>query len=163
MRTLCRCADCAGCSATPLKFPEKFFITYFFTGFLVPLLGSNSIVKGEYMKIVIHARHAELAADFREITEEKLLSMERFSVTIERVEIEILHEQNPRQGKHSHRVILTSHGSGPLMRAEAAEFNDVAAFDAAIKNFELQIRKHHERSKSHDRKTLRNMPIVVNE
>ena len=163
MRTLCRCADCAGCSATPLKFPEKFFITYFFTGFLVPLLGSNSIVKGEYMKIVIHARHAELAADFREIAEEKLLSMERFSVTIERVEIEILHEQNPRQGKHSHRVILTSHGSGPLMRAEAAEFNDVAAFDAAIKNFELQIRKHHERSKSHDRKTLRNMPIVVNE
>ncbi len=163
MRTLCRCADCAGCSATPLKFPEKFFITYFFTGFLVPLLGSNSIVKGEYMKIVIHARHAELAADFREIAEEKLLSMERFSVTIERVEVEILHEQNPRQGKHSHRVILTSHGSGPLMRAEAAEFNDVAAFDAAIKNFELQIRKHHERSKSHDRKTLRNMPIVVNE
>lgn len=163
MRTLCRCADCAGCSATPLKFPEKFFITYFFTGFLVPLLGSNSIVKGEYMKIVIHARHAELAADFREIAEEKMLSMERFSVTIERVEVEILHEQNPRQGKHSHRVILTSHGSGPLMRAEAAEFNDVAAFDAAIKNFELQIRKHHERSKSHDRKTLRNMPIVVNE
>lgn len=163
MRTLCRRADCAGCSATPLIFPEKFFITYFFTGFLVPLLGSNSIVKGEYMKIVIHARHAELAADFREIAEEKLLSMERFSVTIDRVEVEILHEQNPRQGKHSHRVILTSHGSGPLMRAEAAEFNDVAAFDAAIKNFELQIRKHHERSKSHDRKTLRNMPIVVNE
>jgi hypothetical protein len=49
------------------------------------------------------------------------------------------------------------------MRAEAAEFNDVAAFDSAIKNFELQIRKHHEKSKSHNRQTLRNMPIVVNE
>ena len=85
------------------------------------------------MKIVIHARHAELAEDFREIAQEKLMSMERFSVTIDRVEVEILHEQNPRQGKHAHRVILTSHGSGPLMRAEAAEFNDLAAFDAAIR------------------------------
>ena len=115
------------------------------------------------MKIVFHARHAQLAADFREIAEEKLRTMERFSVTIERVEVEILHELNPRQGKHSHRVVLTSHGAGPLMRAEAAEFNDVAAFDDAIKNFELQIRKHHERSKSHSHETLRNRPLAVNE
>ena len=115
------------------------------------------------MKIVIHARHAELAGDFRQIAEEKLLSMERFSVVIDRVEVEILHEQNPRQGKHSHRVILTSHGSGPLMRAEAAEFNDVAAFDAAVKNFELQIRKHHEKSKSHSRETLRNKPVDISD
>jgi ribosomal subunit interface protein len=112
------------------------------------------------MKIVIHARHAELAEDFREIAQEKLMSMERFSVTIDRVEVEILHEQNPRQGKHAHRVILTSHGSGPLMRAEAAEFNDLASFDEAIKNFELQIRKHHEKSKSHSRETLRNKPLA---
>jgi ribosomal subunit interface protein len=115
------------------------------------------------MKIVFHARHAELAADFREIAEEKLRTMERFSVTIERVEVEILHELNPRQGKRSHRVVLTSHGAGPLMRAEAAEFNDVAAFDEAIKNFELQIRKHHERAKSHNRETLRNRPLAVND
>ena len=112
------------------------------------------------MKIVIHARQAELAEDFREIAQEKLMSMERFNVTIDRVEVEILHEQNPRQGKHAHRVILTSHGAGPLMRAEAAEFNDLAAFDEAIKGFELQIRKHHEKSKSHDRETLRNKPLA---
>jgi hypothetical protein len=129
----------------------------------VPLLDSKKILKGENMKIVFHARHAELAADFREIAEEKLRTMERFSVTIERVEVEILHELNPRQGKRSHRVILTSHGAGPLMRAEAAEFNDVAAFDEAIKNFELQIRKHHERSKSHNRETLRNRPQIISE
>ena len=115
------------------------------------------------MKIVFHARHAELAADFREIAEEKLRTMERFSVTIERVEVEILHELNPRQGKNSHRVILTSHGAGPLMRAEAAEFNDVAAFDEAIKSFELQIRRHHERTKSYNRETLRNRPLAVND
>lgn len=121
---------------------------------------TNVSTEGENMKIVIHARHAELAEDFREIAQEKLLSMERFSVTIDRVEVEILHEQNPRQGKHAHRVILTSHGSGPLIRAEAAEFNDLAAFDEAVKSFELQIRKHHEKSKSHNRETLRNMSLA---
>ncbi|CAB4869404.1 unannotated protein [freshwater metagenome] len=113
------------------------------------------------MKIVFHIRHADLAEDFKKIAEEKLASMDRFSVVIDRVEVEILHEANPRQGKHSHKVILTSHGSGPLMRAESAEFNDLAAFDAAIKNFELQIRKHHEKSKSRSRETLRHKPVLI--
>ena len=113
------------------------------------------------MKILIHTRNADLAEDFRIIAEEKLNSMERFSVVIDRVEVEVLHEANPRQGKNSHRVVLTSHGSGPLFRAEAAEFNDVAAFDAAIKVFALQIRKIHERTKDYDRDTLRKRKNII--
>jgi ribosomal subunit interface protein len=112
------------------------------------------------VNIIIHTRHADLASDFKEIVEEKLKSMERFSVLIERIEVEVLHEANPRQGKHSHKVILTSHGAGPALRAEATEFNDLAAFDEAINNIELQIRKIHEKSKSHDRHTIRTMPLV---
>ncbi len=113
------------------------------------------------MKIHIHTRNADLAEDFREIVEEKLNSIERFSVQIERVEVEVLHEANPRQGKNSHRVILTSHGAGPLIKSEAAEFNDVAAFDAAIKAFALQIRKIHEKTKDYDRETLRKRKNVI--
>ncbi|CAB4776228.1 unannotated protein [freshwater metagenome] len=112
------------------------------------------------MKIQIHTRNSELAEDFREIVEEKLNSMERFGVVIDRVEVEVLHETNPRQGKHSHRVVLTSHGTGPLLRAEGAEFNNLAAFDAAIKVFALQIRKIHEKSKDHNRETLRNKEVI---
>jgi ribosomal subunit interface protein len=115
------------------------------------------------MKIIIHPRHAELASDFSSIAEEKLLSMNRFSVIIDRIEVEVLHEANPRQGKNSHKVVITSHGSGPLLRAEAASFNDVAAFDEAVKSIELQIRKIHERDKSHDRHTLRTMKVNVQE
>ena len=113
------------------------------------------------MKIQIHTRHADLAEDFKTIAEEKLNSMERFSVVIDRVEVEVLHENNPHQGKHKHKVILTSHGSGPLLRAEAAEFNDLAAFDTAIKAFALQIRKIHEKSKDYDRKTVRKMKTEI--
>jgi ribosomal subunit interface protein len=107
------------------------------------------------VKITVHTRHADLATDFKEIVEEKLLSMERFSVLIERVEVEVTHEANPRQGKHSHKVVITSHGAGPTLRAEATEFNDLAAFDVAIKSIELQIRKIHEKSKSFNRETIR--------
>ncbi|CAN2211010.1 COG1544 Ribosome-associated protein Y (PSrp-1) [Candidatus Nanopelagicaceae bacterium] len=115
------------------------------------------------MNIIIHTRHAELASDFKSIAEEKLHSMERFSVVIDRVEVEITHEANPRQGKHSHKVVITSHGSGPLLRAEATGFNDLAAFDEAITNIELQIRKIHEKDKSHDRQTLRTMKVELSE
>ena len=113
------------------------------------------------MKIHIHTRNADLAEDFREIVEAKLSSMERFSVQIERVEVEALHEANSRQGKNSHRVILTSHGAGPLIKSEAAEFNDVAAFDGAVKAFALQIRKIHEKTKDYDRETLRKRKNVI--
>jgi ribosomal subunit interface protein len=115
------------------------------------------------VKIIIHTRHAELATDFSTIAEEKLHSMERFSVVIDRIEVEVTHEANPRQGKHSHKVVITSHGSGPLLRAEANGFNDVAAFDEAIKSIELQIRKIHEKDKSHNRDTLRKMKVDLSE
>jgi ribosomal subunit interface protein len=104
---------------------------------------------------MIHARHAALAEDFSQIVEEKINSLERFSVPIERIEVEILHEANPRQGKHAHHVIITAHGAGPLLRAEAQSFNDLAAFDEAVTSIELQIRKIHEKSKSKDRDSLR--------
>jgi len=113
------------------------------------------------MKIQIHTRNPDLAEDFKVIATEKLSSMERFSVVIDRVEVEVLHEANPHQGKHNHKVVLTTHGSGPLIRAEAAEFNDLAAFDSAIKTFALQIRKIHEKSKDYDRQTLRKMKIEI--
>jgi hypothetical protein len=112
------------------------------------------------MKILIHTRNCELAADFKDIANDKLITMERFGVDIDRVEVEVIHEANPKLGKHSHRIILTSHGSGPLIRAEASEFNDVAAFDVAMKTFEMQIRKIHENSKEHNRETLRDKKLT---
>jgi ribosome-associated translation inhibitor RaiA len=49
------------------------------------------------------------------------------------------------------------------LRSEATGFNDLAAFDEAIKNIELQIRRIHEKTKSHGRKTLRTMEVDVSE
>jgi ribosomal subunit interface protein len=112
------------------------------------------------MDISIRSHKAALAEDFREITKEKLLSMERFNVPIQRIVVEVLHENNPKQGKKSHRVNLTSHGAGPFIRAEGIGHNDLAAFDEAISGFELQIRKVHERYKEISRETLRRKDAI---
>lgn len=107
------------------------------------------------MEIVIHTRNANLASDFKDIATEKLNSLGRFSVKIDSVKVEVKHEQNPRFGKVSHEVILTTGGSGPFIRATGSAFNDVAAFDEAVKSLQLQIRKIHEKSKDVKHETLR--------
>jgi ribosomal subunit interface protein len=99
------------------------------------------------MEIIFHARGAVLAEDFRDIVSEKLKSLERFSIPVTGIKVEIKHEQNPHFGKSSHLVTLTSHGSGPFLRSEGQAFNDLAAFDVAVKSLELQLRKTHERAK----------------
>ncbi len=107
------------------------------------------------MEIVIHRRNGELAEDFRSIVNEKLTLLNRFKVKIDRIEVEVLHQNNPKLGKSSHDVVITAHGSGPFIRAEASSFNDVAAFDQAVKSFELQIRKIHERAKDYGNESVR--------
>lgn len=111
------------------------------------------------MDISIRAHKAVLAEDFKNITEEKLLSMERFNIPIERIVVEVLRENNPSQGKLSHRVNLTTHGVGPFIRAEGVGHNDVSAFDDAVGSFELQLRKVHERRKDIPRDSLRSKEV----
>jgi ribosomal subunit interface protein len=110
---------------------------------------------GVAMQIIIHSKKQNLAEDFQAIVNERLSRLERFKVAIDRLDVTVTHEANPRQGKASHRVLITSHGSGPLVRAESAGFNDVAAFDAAAERVELQLRKLHEKSKSINHDSLR--------
>ena len=107
------------------------------------------------MEIIFLSRHAVLAEDFRSIVTDKLKTLQRFGIAIDGIKVEIIHESNPRFGKSSHLVTLTTHGSGPFVRSEGQAFNDLAAFDKAVKSFELQLRKVHERIKAVDHVTVR--------
>ncbi|MBM3656147.1 MAG: ribosomal subunit interface protein [Actinobacteria bacterium] len=109
------------------------------------------------MKIIIHNHGDSLASDFQKIAIERLERLTRFSIPIESIDVDVRREVNPRFGKSSHRVILTSHGSGPLLRAEGSGFNDLAAFDEAAEAIEFQLRKRHERAKDIDRSTVRKL------
>ncbi len=107
------------------------------------------------MEIIFHARHAVLAEDFRSIVSEKLRTLQRFAIPIDGIKVEIIHEPNPRFGKTSHAVTLSTQGSGPFLRAEGQAFNDLAAFDQAVKSLELQLRKVHERLKDYGHESVR--------
>jgi len=109
------------------------------------------------VEIIVHTRNANLASDFKSIVTDKLKTLDRFNVKIDSIKVEVSHEQNPRFGKSSHEVILTTHGAGPFIRAEANSFNDVAAFDDAVNSFEQQLRKIHEKSKEHSRESIKNL------
>lgn len=118
-------------------------------------------IKEVTLRVVIHNRGAQLAEDFTELAEERLERLIRFHVPIDRIDVEVTHEVNPHHGKNaSHRVIITSHGSGPFFRAEGVAFNDLAAFDEAAEAIELQLRKKHERSKEINRETLRRRKAI---
>ncbi len=113
-----------------------------------------------FMDIVIHARNSQLAEDFRDIVHEKLRSLDRFSVVVDGMKVEVMHEPNPRFGKTAHTVTLTTNGSGPFLRAEGKAFNDLAAFDEAVTSLELQLRKAHERAKDYAHDSLRTKNVV---
>jgi ribosomal subunit interface protein len=112
------------------------------------------------MEVVIRARSGQLAEDFREIATEKLQSLNRFSIVVETMRVEVVHEPNPSFGKESHSVTLTTSGAGPFLRSEGQAFNDLAAFDLAVKSLELQLRRLHDRRKDYVHETLRTKKVV---
>lgn len=108
------------------------------------------------MRITIHAHDISLAEDFVEIAKERLHRLERFNIILDRLVVDVKHEANPHFGKSSsHLVRITSHGAGPLVRAEGRGFNDLAAFDVAAEAVELQLRKRHEKARDISHDTLR--------
>ena len=107
------------------------------------------------MEIIFHTRNAVLAEDFRSIATDKLHTLQRFGIPIDAIKVEIIHEPNPRFGKRSHSVTLSSQGSGPFFRSAGQAFNDLAAFDKAVKSVELQLRKNHERRKDYGHESVR--------
>ena len=113
------------------------------------------------MDIQIHSKTSHLSDPFKERVHERLGRMERFGIKIDRVDVEVNLEQNPSHGDGAHKVQLTSRGSGPLIRAEAANSDNISAFDMAAEKFELQLRKAHERSKDVKHKSLKEVPIAT--
>jgi ribosomal subunit interface protein len=100
------------------------------------------------MEIIFHSRNTQRAEDFDPIVTDKLNTLNRFGVVIDSVKVEVIEESNPHFGKSSHEVHLSTHGTGPFFRAEGSGFNNLAAFDDAVKSLELQLRKLHEKNKS---------------
>ncbi|MFC5236001.1 HPF/RaiA family ribosome-associated protein [Pseudonocardia zijingensis] len=55
------------------------------------------------------------------------------------------HEPNPRQAKSAQQVVITSHGRGPAVRAEAVGVDLPAVLDDAVGKLEGRLRRRHDR------------------
>lgn len=93
------------------------------------------------MDIVVKGRNVEVPEHFKVRVEEKLERAKRYDPKLSRLDVELAHENNPRQSKVRQRVQLTVTGRGPTVRAEAAAETFYAALDAAIDKLEGRLRK----------------------
>ena len=66
-----------------------------------------------------------------------------------RVEVEVSAERNKRQHDQASRVEITLRTKGPVVRAEAAAEDKMAAFDMALDKLMAQLRKAADRKRVH--------------
>jgi ribosomal subunit interface protein len=104
--------------------------------------------------IVVKGRNVEVPDHFRERVAEKLAPSERFDPRVMRLDVELMHEKNPRQSSLCQRVEITCYSKGPVIRAEASAADFYAALDSAATRLEARLRKAHDRRRvSHGRHT----------
>ena len=105
------------------------------------------------MDIVVKGRRMEVSDRFRSHVEDKLAKVERLDPALQRVDVEVSKEPNPRLSDRAYRVELTCRSRGPVIRAEAAAEDKLAALDVAMGRLESRLRKASDRrtDRKHDR------------
>lgn len=101
------------------------------------------------MEIVVKSRHMDVSERFRSHAQEKLTRLEKHDQRIIRVEVEVEKERNPRQQDRAVRVELTAFSKGPVIRAEAAAVDKMAALDLAMDKMAAQMRRAADRRRVH--------------
>jgi ribosomal subunit interface protein len=99
--------------------------------------------------VVVKGRHCEVSDRFRQHVEEKLARLEKLNHRVIRVDVEVSKERNPRMSDRAVRVELTMKSRGPVMRAEAAAEDKMAALDMAVDRLQSRMRKAADRRRIH--------------
>jgi ribosomal subunit interface protein len=102
--------------------------------------------------IVVKGRQVDLSERFRDHVTERLEKVERFDPKIQRVDVEVSKEHNPRLADRALRVELTIRSRGPVVRAEAAADDKYAALDVACSRLEARLRKAADRRHDHHKR-----------
>jgi ribosomal subunit interface protein len=101
------------------------------------------------MEIVVRGRNVEVPEHFRTHVEDKVGQLERFDGKVIRIDVELLHEKNPRQAANCQRVEITLRGKGPVARAEACAPDFYAALELAAGKLENRMRRANDRRRVH--------------
>ncbi|MDR0594781.1 MAG: ribosome-associated translation inhibitor RaiA [Bifidobacteriaceae bacterium] len=107
------------------------------------------------MEIVVAGRHVEIPDRFREFAASKLAKITQYDSQAQLVQVEVVHEGNPRQADTAETVEITVRGKGPVIRAEASAGDMFSAFDLAMGKLMEQERRAKDRRKSKHKMTRR--------
>ncbi len=112
------------------------------------------------MDVVVKGRHCEVSDRFRDHVTEKLTRLEKHDHRIIRVEVEVELEKNPRLADRAVHIELTAFSKGPVIRAEGAAEDKMAALDIALDRMAGQMRRAADRKKVH---RGRHTPVSVSQ
>lgn len=101
------------------------------------------------MEIVVTGRNLTVSDRLREYVNGKLAKVTQLEPRMQRIEVLVTHEPNPRQAKTSERVEITCRSKGPVIRAEARHDDRAAAVDLATDKLLERLRRAHDRRKVH--------------
>lgn len=103
------------------------------------------------MEIVVKGRNVEVPEHYREHVAAKLDKASKLDRKIISIDVELLHERNPRQQDHCQRVEITCRSRGPVVRAEATARDFYSALDEAANKLSTRLRKAADRRRVHHR------------
>ncbi|MDR2381909.1 MAG: ribosome-associated translation inhibitor RaiA [Bifidobacteriaceae bacterium] len=107
------------------------------------------------MDIVVASRHSQIPERFREFASTKLAKIAQYDSQAQLVQVEVVHENNPRMAEIAETVEITVRGKGPVIRAEASAGDVFSAFDVAMGKLMQQERRAKDRRKSKHKMTRR--------
>ncbi|MFC6154477.1 ribosome hibernation-promoting factor, HPF/YfiA family [Nocardioides yefusunii] len=112
------------------------------------------------MDVVVTGRQIEISDRYREHVADKLARLVKHDGRIQRIACEVSLEKNPRLAEQAVRVELTAYTKGPIVRAEAAAEDKMAALDLSLDKMVTQFRKASDRRRVHHG---RRAPVSVGE
>lgn len=101
------------------------------------------------MDIVVKGRNVEVPDHYRAHVVEKINKLQRYDHKLNRVDVELYHEPNPRQSDRAQRVEITCISRGPVVRAEACAPDFYSALDGALEKINKRLRRAADRRRIH--------------
>lgn len=102
--------------------------------------------RSEKLEIIVHGRNADLSEEDRIQAEERVEHATRvFEQAVEKIDVELFEETNPRQSDERFRVEVTAFAAGRVVRIEAAAAFVEVAVDDAVDRLTRQLRRLKER------------------
>jgi ribosomal subunit interface protein len=109
----------------------------------------DAVAVARRMEIVVRGRNVVVPDHYRQLVGEKLAKIERYDHKVNRTDVELMHERNPRQVDMCEHVEITCRTRGPVVRAEGVAEDFYKALDLAVEKLERRFRNAADRRRIH--------------